>query len=195
MEKTIRILAALVLGTTLFSNVQRGSAHSPGNSHSKRAWAESISRQTSKLNASDDQRLAILKCVETTERARKLINQIVGPGTRWRYDFKIFPGREEQLRSALSEMTVAHQQFREALTEEQGRVLANHLNRLDRLQLDLNAHLAALDHELIIRHPDWRRLYADSHQIKEAADKWLSEHKKIAKDMSISRLQSPRREK
>jgi polyhydroxyalkanoate synthesis regulator phasin len=187
MEKTMKILAALLLFVTApFAYAEHGSAYPAGTGHDGRDSAVASSQQVLMLKATDDQRVAFVKCRETTERVRKLVDQMVGPGTRWRYDSRIFPGQEAQLQSALADMTAAHQQFRQTLSSEQGEGIAKHLSKLEQLQSDLNARIAKLDQELMVAEPDWRRLYNDSHKIKEAADKWRSEHKKIAKELSMS---------
>lgn len=187
MEKTIKTLAALLLFVTVpFAYAQHGSAYSAGDGHAGQNSAVANSQQALMLKATDDQRIAFVKCRETTERVRKLVDQMVGPGTRWRYDSRIFPGQEAQLKSALADMRAAHQQFRQTLSSEQEEGIAQRLSKLEQLQSDLNARIAGLDHELMVAKPDWRRLYSDAHKIKEATDKWHSESEKIAKEMRIS---------
>lgn len=187
MKKTIRVLATLFsLGAATFVFAQHGSGHSSGDGHAGQDSAVANSRHALRLNVTDDQRMALLRFREATERVRKIADQMVGPGTRWRYDPRIFPAQEARLQSALADMKAAHQQFRQELSPEQEEGIAKHLTKLEQLQSDLNARVAGLDHELMIAKPDWRRLYNDAHKIKEAADKWRSENKRIAKEMGIS---------
>ena len=137
------------------------------------------------LQATDDQRAVFAKCLETTERVHKVADQMVGPGTRWRYDVGTFPGQKEQLQAALAEMGVAHQHFRHTLSQPQEKELGKYLNKLDRYEAELRSRITQVDRELFTNKPDPRRLYNDTHKIKEVTEKWLSEHRKVAKEMGI----------
>ena len=137
------------------------------------------------LQATEDQRVAFTKCMEATERARIVADQMVGPGTRWRYDASVFPGQKEQLQAALAEMDTAHQHFRHTLSQPQEKEFGKHLSKLERLQAELSSRMLRLDRELATGKPDQRRIYSDAHKIKESADSWRSDHRKIAKEMGI----------
>ena len=138
------------------------------------------------MRAGDEQRMAFGMCANAGRSVHKIADQMVGPGTRWRYNDKIFPEQKERLQIALAVMTAAHEQFRQTLGDAQAEELGKRLAKLDRLQNELRRWMSRLDDELTINKPDSRHVYAYTHKIKEIADKWRSEHKKIAKEMSIA---------
>lgn len=137
------------------------------------------------LYATADQRAIYAKCMEATERVHKLADQMVGPGTRWNYDAAVFPGQKEQLQEALAELDAAHQHFRHTLSQAQEKELGKYFSKLDRYEAELGSRIAHVDRELSTNRPDPRRLYSDTHKIKEVAEKWRSEHRKIAKEIGI----------
>jgi hypothetical protein len=188
----IELLAIFLLfATTPFALAQHGghggtSSSSSGFGHAGHDSPMADLQRTLMLQATDDQRQAFAKCMEATERVHKVADEMVGPGSRWRYDADVFPGQKEQLQTALADMTTAHQQFKQTLSQAQEKELNKYFNKLERLQSDVSSRLLGLDRELTTGKPDPRRVYSDAHKIKEAVDKWRSEHRKIAKEMSIA---------
>ncbi len=143
------------------------------------------SQRTLLLRATEDQRMAFAKCRQANEKVRKVVDKMTGPGMRWRYDARVFPGQNEELRSAVQDMIVAHDEFRQILTQAQEKELRKHFEKLEELQTALDSQMSRLSDELTVRGPDSRRIYSEAHKVKETADKWHSDHKKIAKAMSI----------
>lgn len=137
------------------------------------------------LQATADQRATFATCMEATERARKVVEQMVKPGSRWSYDSVVFPGQKEQFQSAMAEMGEAHQHFRHSLSQVQEKELGKYFKKLDRYQVELGSRIAQMDRELSTGKPDPRRLENDSRKIADATEKWLSEHLKIAKEIGI----------
>lgn len=148
--------------------------------------SSSIDNLQRALNTTKDQRIAIGRCKDAADRVHKVAAQMVGPGTRWRYDADVFPRQEAQLRATLGELMTNHQQFRHALRSDQEMSLRTYLDRLDGLSAALTLRMEDLDRELSRSKPDGRVLYSDAHKIKELAEKWRSEHRKIAKYMDIT---------
>ena len=182
MESTTTLLAILLLATYApFALAERTGLNSTGTGRAGHESAQAIPQHT--LNANDDQLVAFAKCQETTDVVRKIADEM---GTRWRYDAKGFPEQEADLKAAVAGMTTAHQRFRRMLSSDQEERLTRHLSKLEQLQADLSSLIWSLDQELSLAKPDWRHLYSDAHKIKEAAERWRSEHRKIAKEMSIS---------
>lgn len=184
MRNLTTLLAALLFfATTPFALAQHGSG-----THFLTPGHDSLttdSRRTLMLQASDDQRMALGMCTNAGESVRKITNEMVGPGTRWRYDDKAFRAQEERLRIALAVLAAAHKQFLGTLGDEQAKELGKRLGKLDELHREVLASMSRLDEALTDKHPDSRRVYADTHKIKEVAHQWGSEHKKIAKEMGI----------
>ena len=137
------------------------------------------------LQATADQRATFAKCMEATERARKVAEQMVKPGGRRSYDSVVFPGQKEQFQSAMAEMSEAHQHFRHSLSQVQEKELGKYFKKLDRYQVELGSHIAQMDRELSTGKPDPRRLENESKKIEDATEKWLSEHLKIAREIGI----------
>lgn len=180
---TAMLIGSFLFATAPFTLAQHGAGtHYPAGGH----LSPSDSQRASMIRAGEDQRIAFAMCRNSGESVHKIADQMVGPGTRWRYDEKVFPTQKERLEIALAVMSRAHQQFRETLSEAQKQDLVRNLGKLERLQNALSQRMAQLDEELRVDKPDPRRVYADTHKIKEIADKWRSEHKKIAKEMSIA---------
>ena len=184
MRKLIAVLAAFsCFATAPFALAQHGSGtHFPAAGHKS---LTSDSRRTLTAPASEDQRMALAMCAIAGESVRKITDQMVGPGTRWRYDDKSFRGEEERLRIALAVLAVSHEQFRGTLSDEQAKELTKRLDKLDGLHREVLLSLSELDGALTDEHPDPGRVYAKAHRIKEVAARWGSEHKKIAKEMGI----------
>lgn len=184
MRRLTALLAALLsLAAAPRVLAQHGSGtHSPVPGHDSSA---TDSRRTLVMQASDDQRLALAMCTNAGESVRKITDEMVGPGTRWRYDDKVFRAQQERLRIALAVLAASHEQFHRTLGDEQAKDLEKRLDKLDRLHREVLQAMARLDEALTDKRPDPRHVYADAHKIKEFADQWRSEHKKIAKEMGI----------
>jgi|GEM_PF-4838841 chromosome segregation ATPase len=138
------------------------------------------------LSATDDQRMAFAKCMEATDRVLRLADQIVGQGTGLNYDAAVLSERKEQLQAALAELGTVHQHFRHSLSQPQEKELRKYLGKLERVQTELSKRIAQVDRELSASKPDSKRLRDDTHKVKEVAEKWQSEHRKIAKEMGIA---------
>lgn len=162
-----------------------GTSSGGGFGHAANDSAMGDFQRALRLQATDDQRVAFANCMKATKKVHKLADQMVGPGTRWRYDADVFPNQEKQLQAALAELDAVHQQFRHSLSQDQEWELRKYISKLDQLNTDLGERIARVDRELSRNKPDWRLLYSDTHKIKEQTEKWRSEHQKIAKEMGI----------
>lgn len=138
------------------------------------------------LSANQDQRTAFATCMEATDRVLRLADQMASPGTRGNYDAAVFPAQKEQMQAALAELETAHRRFHHSLNQPQEKELRQYLRKLERLQTELSKRIAQVDRELSTNKPDPRRLRDDTHKIREVAEKWQSEHRKIAKEMGIT---------
>lgn len=195
MKKTMNVLAILLVSALApFALAQRGGGviHSFG--HSGHASAVVDSRQRLALRATDTQRDAFARCVAATEAVRKT-GRLMGDSNYWNswryrhlgYDLGAVSGRMDQLQAALTEMATSHEQFLQELGSDQKAELSPNLNKLEHLQSELNSQMSQLDREVTADRPDSFRVSARVYGIGKTIDKWRSQHKKIAKAMSIPR--------
>ena len=180
----VALIGPFLLATAPLALAQHGAGkHYPAAGQDVRA---TNSERAEKMRATDDQRLAFGECAKVGESVRKIIDRMVGPGTRWRYDDKLFPIQKDRLQIAFGEMAFAHRQFRETLSDAQARELGERLAHLERVQDGIDQWMVRLNEEVAGKNMDSRRVYADAHKLKELADRWRSEHRKLAKEMSIT---------
>lgn len=195
MRTTIKLFAALLLSAmVLLAQAQRGggAVHSFG--HTGNGSATADSRRALAFQVTDGQHDALAHCMAATEAAREL-GRSVGDNTYWNswryrhvgYDFNAVYRKKDQLQLALADMTASHQQFLHVLSEEQVTELRANLNSLDRLQGKLSLQIYQLDDELTAAKPDSFRVSTRLYGMGKTIDKWYSQHKKIAKEMSLPR--------
>jgi adenosylmethionine-8-amino-7-oxononanoate aminotransferase len=126
-----------------------------------------------------------------TETARKT-GRSMGSNSYWNarhgfYDLSAVYRGKTQLQSGVTEMAATHQQFLNVLNQEQKTALEPKLNKLQQLQTNLNLEMSQLDEELMATRPDKFRASTSVYEIGRTLDKWHSEHKRIAKRISISK--------
>lgn len=194
MRKMMKVLVTLLLCTASFALAQRGGdgLHSVGHAGHDSAAAET--RRALALEATDQEREAFAHCVAATEAARET-GRSVGDNNYWNswhnrhmgYDLDAVYRKKAQLQSAIAGMATAHLQFLEALSQDQTIELMPNLSKLERLQGDLNLQMSQLDEELTAARPDSFRVSTRLYGIGKTIDKWRSQHRKIAKEMSIPR--------
>lgn len=160
----------------------RASAGHTGRNASGGAFTQSLS-----MNATDEQRMAFAYCVSATEAVRRLSKRMVSLNNHWRYNPKVFPGQKEQLRSSVANMTEVHEQFLQSLSQDQAKALSQDLTELEQLQTELNAELSQLDEEWTSSRSDRGNIATSVYRIRKIADRWCSEHGKIATEMGIPR--------
>ena len=191
MKTTVKsLLMILLLASASLALAQRGGTMHIGHNRSVEAYDQAVS-----MIATPAQRLAFAKCMEATERLRGTINQMPRIGSPWSRsrvsyssnDLNALSDLREQLETALADLTAIHQEFRKGLTDAQRHELERRLSKLEHLQTQLNSGASQLDHDLTAARPgpaspnvSW-----DVNSIKRAGGKWRSEHRKIAKEMSI----------
>jgi hypothetical protein len=144
----------------------------------------------------NDQQMALKKCMEATERVRMQVSQMQAMGRPWsrgrfgysRNDLVALSDYLEELVQALINLGVVHQEFRQGLSPVQEQRLELPLSKLDHLQADLNHKISEIDHDLKKAEPgpDSTGIAWDVNTLKRAADKWRSEHVKIAKQMNVA---------
>ncbi len=195
MTKTMKVFAALLLSTAApLALAQRGGGGIHSFGHAGHGSATANSQRALALLATADQREAFAHCMAATEAARET-GRSVGDNTYWNswryrhvgYDLDAVYSKKDQLRSTLVDMTAAHQQFLQVLSEEQATELRANLNKLERLQGDLSLQISQLDDELMAAKPDSFRVSTRLYGIGKTIDKWRSQHRKIAKEMGIPR--------
>ena len=147
------------------------------------------------IKATDMQREALAYCMTATDAAHKLTGRLDEDASYWHgrhggYDIGAVSEKKDQLQSALTEMATAHQQFLQSLSQDQDTELEPNLGRLEHLQRDLKFEMSQLDEELIAARPDSFDIYLNVHRLGKTIGKWGSEHKRIAKKMSISKPQA-----
>jgi len=194
MKKMMKVLATLLLsGTVSLALAQRGGGiHSFG--HAGHDSATIDSRRSLVPQTTDDERETFAHCMAATEAARDT-GRSVGDNTYWNswrsrhlgYDLDAVYEKKDQLQSDLGRMATAHQQFLEALNQDQTTELRTNLSKLERLQGDLNLQMSRLNEELAAAGTDSFRVSTRLYAIGKTIDKWRSLHRKIAKEMSIAR--------
>jgi chromosome segregation ATPase len=137
------------------------------------------------LQATADQRAAIASCIQASDTAHRVADEMAGTSTHPRSDAYVIPDPQEQLQTALADMAAAHQHFRHALSQVQEKELRKSLDKLDRLQAELASRMANVNRDLSATKPDPRRLSSDTRKLKEVVEKWHSEHRKIANEIGI----------
>ncbi len=151
------------------------------------------SQRTFLMPATDIQREAFADCMTATKATHKLIDRMPDQGSYWRvrrngpYDLSVASSKREQLESALNDMAAAHRQFLQTLSQEQDAELGPNLSKLELLQVDLNLEMPQLDRELGSARPDSFRVSTNVYRIGKTINKWHSQHKQIAKKLSISK--------
>ena len=144
------------------------------------------------MEATEDQRGALAKCMEATERIRQAVRQMTrkhSPYSRSHviYNLNTVSEHTEQFEAALTDLKTAHQEFRTALNEAQASRLEKHLRKLDYLQAELNSRVAKIDNGLTDERPDSLDISWNVDMVLRATKGWRSEHRKIAKEMGIAK--------
>ena len=195
MRTTIKLFAALLLSAmALLAQAQRGGGATHSFGHAGHGSATADSRRALGFEVTNDQREAFAHCMAATEAAREL-GRSVGDDTYWNswryrhvgYDLDAVYRKKDHFQLALADMTASHQQFLHVLSEEQVTELRANLNSLDRLQGKLSLQIYQLDDELTAAKPDSFRVSTRLYGMGKTIDKWYSQHKKIAKEMSLPR--------
>jgi G:T/U-mismatch repair DNA glycosylase len=187
MKMRIGVIATfLMLVIVPFVLAQHGGAHFSG------AGIADAGHNSTKLDqATGIQREAFAYCMTTADAARKTGRQM-GSNSYWNakhgiYDLNAVYRGKPQLQLALTDMAAAHQQFLKVLSQDQNTALGPNLSRLEQLQTGLNLEMSQLNQELRAVRPDRFRASTSVYEIGKTLDKWRSEHKRIAKKMSISK--------
>jgi len=137
------------------------------------------------LSATEDQRAAFARCMESASRSLRIADGMTGSSSGANYDAAALAKQKGQLEAALTERETTHQHFRHSLSQPQEKELRKHLAKLDRFRSEMDKRIAQLERELSSGKPDSRRLSGDTRKIKELAEKWQAEHRKIAEEMGI----------
>ena len=143
----------------------------------------------------EDQRVALSKCMKATEQVLIHAGEMQTMGRPWgrgrtgysKNDLVILSDHRDELRLALSNLAAAHQELLKGLSEAQEQKMEQRLRKLDHLQAELSARMSEIDHDLAKAEPgpDSSGISWDVNGLKRAADKWGSQHRKIAKEMNI----------
>lgn len=186
MKRTIEVLVVLLLiAATPFAFAQRG-----GSVHAQHDWSKVISQSTPMVQVTDDQRAALAKCMEATEQVRLAVRQMTKkhrPYSRSHVIYNLITVSEhtEQFEAALTDLTAAHQEFRNTLSDAQDSRLEKHLRKLDHLQAELTSRVAKIDYGLTVERPDSLDISWNVDMVVRATNGWRSEHRKIAKEIGI----------
>jgi len=188
MKGKAKVVLMLLLGSASLALAQRGGTMHIGH---RRAPADSDQL----LKATDDQRKALAKCMEDAEQLRSVAGRMPRIGSPWsrsrlsytESDVSALAAITEQLKADLDGLTATHEKFRKQLTDKQRSQFERRLRKLDHLQAKMNSTVAELDRQLAKAKPGPASpsIAWDVNSIKRAADKWHSEHRKIAKELGI----------
>lgn len=185
MRKNIQIVGALVLSAiALFAFPIR-----------TRAGKDLSSRfsQRAMMQVTANPQLALAKCMDVTHHLRIRIAEMARIGHPWSRsrltydanDLSTLVQHSAQLHRDVDDLAAAHQQFLNDLSADQRSRLTKPLGKLDRLLSELPSRISQLDHDLMRAKPgpNTPSLSWDIRGIREAADKWASQEKEIAKEM------------
>lgn len=195
MKNILKVFAALLLSAIAsLALAQRAGAGIHSLRNRGNDFATTDSQRALVLQATDDAREALANCMAATEAARKtgrsLGDQDYWNSWRYRhvgYNINAVEARKDQLQSALTKMTAAHQEFLEVLNKDQTTALGQKLSKLEGLQVELTLQMAQLNEELAAVKPDPFRVSTRLYGVGRTIDKWRSQHRKIAKEMNIQR--------
>lgn len=147
------------------------------------------------MMATENQRTALAKCLESAERTRMAIRQMGNIGSPWsrsrvsyvQQDLDALQEYEEHLQSALGALTKAHQSFWNMLSQAQESGLEPRLKQLDHLQDEMNFNALGISQDVMDAKlgPAPPKIKWDVNTLSKEVDKWLSEHREIAKEMGI----------
>lgn len=164
-----------------------------------RALNQSASEQML-MEATNEQRMALVTCMDATKRVRldlKRIPQIGSPWSRSRKsynqnDLVALSNDEKNLQADLIQLSAVHQEFHKHLTAVQRKRLDKRLDKLNGLRSELRSQASRIADDLAVARPGPAspNLSWDVNALAKTADKWRSEHIKIAKEMNISELRS-----
>ena len=152
------------------------------------------------VGVTDNQRVALAKCMEATEQIRIEASQLQAIRRPWgrgrvgysKNDLVAISDYREEINQALTHLAAVHQEFLNGLSEAQEKSLEQRLRKLDHLQTELSFRMSEIDHDLLKAQPgpDTTGISWDVDGLKRAADKWRSEHRKIEKEMGFGPDQS-----
>lgn len=179
----------LLMVSAPFAIAQRGGAtmhighpHDPG--------------RESTLKATADERVALSKCMDASKRLDLAIRRMPRIGSPWSRSRLSYTARDlgelsdlrQQFEEELTALSKIHEELRKELTDVQVSQLKRRLNKLDRLEAQMNSGVGELERDLMRAKPGPAspNISWDVNSIKRAADKWRSEHRKIAKEMGIT---------
>lgn len=194
MKMHIGLIATfLVFATAPFALAQHGGAQfsDAGIVYAGHNSTKLDSGRALLMEATGIQREAFAYCMTATEAARKT-GRSMGSNSYWNarhgiYDLSAVYRGEPQLQTALTDMATAHEQFLKVLSQDQDTTLEPNLSKLEHLQTGLNLEMSQLNEELTAVRPDKFRVSTGVYEIGKTLDKWHSEHKRIAKKLSISK--------
>ena len=143
----------------------------------------------------NDQRVALQKCMKATDQVRIHASQMQVVGRPWgrgrtgysKNDLVALSDYRDELKLALSNLAAVHQEFLKELSEAQEQRLDQRLRKLDHLQAEFRSKISEFDHDLLRTEPgpDSTGIAWDVNSLKRTADKWLSEHRKISKELNL----------
>ena len=145
--------------------------------------------------ATNEQRVALAKCMQATDQVRIQASQMQAMGRPWgrgrtgysENDLVALSDYRDELKLALSNLTAVHHEFLKGLSEAQEQRLDQRLRKLDHLQAEFSSKISEFDHDLLRTEPgpDSTGIAWDVNSLKRTADKWQSEHKKISKELNL----------
>ena len=124
-------------------------------------------------------------CMQVSQHAYKQVDKMAGPGTRWYFDRRAFPGELRELESRMDQMFAAHAEFVTTFSDDQRLKLESRLWALSNIESDVKFRLDKLDLEIRQAKPDGRRVLTNTNHLREDVRKWRKEHTKIAKQLNL----------
>ena len=191
-------IKSIIFGVTLALGANGLLFVQPSNSWAEQSYRAKFGRPSTMeektVGVTDAQRMALAKCMEATEQVLMQASQMQTMGRPFRgrisysrNDLVILSDYREELNQALTNLTAVHLEFLKGLSEAQEKRLDQRLRKLDHLQAELSSRMSEIDHDFLKAEPgpDSSGFAWDLSALKRAADKWLSEHRKIEKEMGF----------
>lgn len=149
----------------------------------------------SAMMATNSQRHAFAECVETTGQVRAAIVQMGNIGRPWsrsrviyaQQDLRALAENEERFQSMLNGLVNAHEVFWRTLNDVQRSNLEPRLRRLGHLQNEMKASASRLSQTVLdaVPGPAPPQIKRTMDALRKDADRWRSEHRKLATEMSL----------
>lgn len=153
-------------------------------------------QQAIQVGVGGDPQAAIDRCMKATDRVRKTAVRMSNIGTFWgrgrisysQKDLSSLLQLDEQLEGSLADLSSTHERFHGTLKDTDSNLVQKQLKKLEKVQLKMRSEAMQVHRELLGAKPGpaSANITWGVAGLKSATNKWLSEHKKMAKEMNLA---------